>query len=137
MGGRATFAIGNIVPYQYAVDTTFSPDGKWEGVKILKGTGNRHGLPESSHSSLAYIKLDHNGIFKEMRLYDKNHCLYFEIGYHAEKKLDKSGKTVLHYHTYDSSFSMSKVGNGGRTPANKLTKSMRKHFRKFFKGVLK
>ena len=136
MGGRGTFAAGNPVPYQYCIDTSFSPSGTWEGVKILKGTGNKHGLPESSHSSLAYIKLDHNGRFKEMRLYDKNHCLYFEIGYHAEKGVDKSGKPVLHYHTYDSSFSRSKIGDGGRSKAKKLTKAMRKHFRKYFKGVM-
>lgn len=136
MGGRGTFAAGNAAPYQYYVDTTYSPSGTWEGVKILKGTGNKHGLPESSHSSLAYIKLDHNGRFKEMRLYDRNHCLYFEIGYHAEKSIDKSGKAVLHYHTYDPSFSKSKDGDGGRSTAKKLTKSMRKHFRKYFKGVM-
>lgn len=135
MGGRGTFAAGNPVPYVYNVDTTFSPDGKWEGVKILKGTGTQHGLPESSHSSPAYIKLGQNGNFKEIRFYDKNHCLYFEIGYHSEKNVDASGKPVLHYHTYDPSFSMMKEGNGGRSKAMKLTKSMKKHFRKYFKGV--
>ena len=135
MGGRGTFAAGNPVPYVYNIDTTFSPDGKWEGVKILKGTGTQHGLPESSHSSSAYIKLDQNGNFREIRFYDKNHCLYLEIGYHSEKNVDASGKPVLHYHTYDPSFSMTKEGNGGRSKAMKLTKSMKKHFRKYFKGV--
>lgn len=135
MGGRGTFAAGNPVPYVYSVDTTFSHDGKWEGVKILKGTGSQHGLPESSHSNSAYIKLDHNGRFKEIRFYDKNHSLYLEIGYHSEKNVDASGKPVLHYHTYDPSFSMTKEGNGGRSEAKKLTKGMKKHFRKYFKGV--
>ena len=50
MGGRGTFAAGNPVDYLYEVDKSFSEDGKWEGVKILKGKdgSGKHGLPESS-----------------------------------------------------------------------------------------
>ncbi len=135
MGGRGSFAAGISVPYTYEVDKTYSDDGKWEGVKILKGLDSKHSLPESSHSSLAYMKLDKNGNFKEIRFYDKDHCLYLEIAYHAEKSLDKTGKPVLHYHTYDKSFSMSKDGDGGRSKAMRLSRGMKKHFKKYFKGV--
>ena len=99
MGGRGTFASGKNVAYIYEVDTTFSPDGKWEGVKILKGVKGlgKHSLPESSHSSDAYIKLDKNGNFFEMRLYDKNHCLYMEIAYHKEEKLTGNNQNPVFY----------------------------------------
>ena len=36
MGGRGTFAAGNTVPYSYEVDTSFSPDGKFNGIKVLR-----------------------------------------------------------------------------------------------------
>lgn len=38
----------------------FSPDGKFYGVKVLKGIegSGKHGLPESSHSSMAYLKMN-------------------------------------------------------------------------------
>ncbi|MBQ7226335.1 MAG: hypothetical protein IJX02_07045 [Clostridia bacterium] len=87
MGGRATYAAGKNVDYVYEVDTAFSPDGMWENVKILKGTkvSGEHGLPESAHSSDAYMLLDKNGNFREIRFYDKNHCLYLEIAYHKKR----------------------------------------------------
>ena len=105
MGGRGTFAAGNPVDYVYEYT-----DEEINGVKVLKGKKiegrkTEHGLPESSHSSSAYIKLDKNGNFKEIRFYDKNHCVYLEIGYHGEESLTGNRHTpVLHYHTYDLSF---------------------------------
>jgi hypothetical protein len=130
MGGRGTFAAGNPVPYSYqTVDYI-------EGVKVLEGINGKHGLPESAHSSEAYIKLKPDGTFHEMRFYDNNHVLYLEIGYHAEKPLTgDSKKPVLHYHTYDSSFSKTKVGDGGRTKAKFLTEEMINRYKKYFKGV--
>lgn len=138
MGGRGTFAAGNPVSYVYEVDTDFSPDGKLFGVKVLrgiKGTG-KHGLPESSHSSSAYIKLDKNGVFREMRFYDENHVLYMEIAYHKEKKLaGNNSEPVLHYHLYDSRFSKNKSGSFGRTDAAYLTEEMKQKYGKYFLGV--
>ena len=61
MGGRGTFAAGNNVPYSYKVV------GMINGVKVLQGVSGKHGLPESSHSSNAYIKLKPDGTFHEMR----------------------------------------------------------------------
>lgn len=47
MGGRGSYAAGNNVEY------TYKTVGMVDGVKILQGIGNKHGLPESSHSSEA------------------------------------------------------------------------------------
>lgn len=121
MGGRGTFASG------YSVSYTYNTVDKIEGVKVLEGIGGKHGLPEEAHSSTAYIKLDYNGNFYEMRIYDKDHYLTFELAYHPEPKLDKSRKPVLHYHIYDRNF--------GRTKATKATKAMKKHFKKYLKGI--
>lgn len=121
MGGRGTFAIGNIVSYVY--ETV----GYVEGVKVLAGLNGKHGLPEEAHSSHAYIKLKKDGTFHEMRVYDKDHYLRFEIAYHPEPAIDKSRKPVLHYHVYDRSFH--------RSSAMKMSKSMKKHFKKYLKGV--
>jgi len=122
MGGRGTFAAGNIVAY------TYKTIGTIEGVKILEGIGGKHSLPEEAHSSSAYIKLDKNGNFYELRLYDKDHYLYFELAYHPEPSIDPSRKPVLHYHTYDRHFN--------RTKAMKATKAMIKHFKKYLRGLI-
>ena len=121
MGGRGTYAAGKNVAF------TYETVSKIEGIKVLKGINGKHGLPEEAHSSSAYIKLDHNGVFHEMRIYDKDHYLQFELAYHPEPKLDKSRKPVLHYHVYDRKF--------GRTDAIKASGAMKKHFRKYLKGV--
>ena len=63
MGGRGTFAAGNAVAYSYQTIGTIY------GVKVLDGINGKHGLPESAHSSDAYIKLNHDGTFSEMRFY--------------------------------------------------------------------
>lgn len=130
MGGRGTFAAGNSVPY------TYETVGKIHDIKILKGTNGKHGLPESSHSSDAYIKLKSDGTFHEMRIYDKNHILSMEIAYHPEKSLTGDNHTpILHYHTYDERFSKNAKGAFGRTNARLLTEEMKKKYGKYFKGV--
>ncbi len=98
-----------------------------EEVKVLAGLNGKHGLPEEAHSGLAYIKLGHNGVFHEMRIYNKDHYLTFELAYHSEPNLDKSRKPVLHYHLYDRDFN--------RTEAIKATKAMKRHFKKYLKFV--
>lgn len=121
MGGRGTFAIGNIVAY------TYRTIGKIEGVKVLTGLDGKHGLPEEAHSSRAYIKLKPNGTFHEMRIYDKKHYLRYEIAYHPEPKLDPSKNPVLHYHSYDRDFN--------RSRAKRLSSNVIRKFRKYFVGV--
>lgn len=121
MGGRGTYAAGKDAVY------TYSTVGYIEGVKVLSGLNGKHGLPEEAHSSKAYIKLKPDGTFHEMRLYDKDHYLLYEISYHLEPSISHKGVPVLHYHVYDRHFSRSK--------AIRLSKAMRKHFRKYFVGV--
>lgn len=130
MGGRGTFAAGHEVEYTYETIGTIN------GVKVLRGINGKHGLPESAHSSTAYIKLDNNGVFREMRFYDKNHVLYLEIAYHPEVSLTGNRHTpVLHYHTYDPLFSKTKQKGKLRSDAIKLPGGMKKRLSKYFKGV--
>ena len=130
MGGRGTFAAGYPVPY------TYQTVGYINSVKVLEGIAGQHGLPESSHSSYAYIKLKPDGTFHEMRFYDKNHVLYLEIGYHPEQSLTGNRHTpVLHYHLYNPLFSKTKLAGKYRSDAIKATKSMRKQFAKYLRGV--
>ncbi len=121
MGGRGTFAAGNIVAY------TYGTSGKIAGVKVLFGLNGKHGLPEEAHSSRAYIKLKPDGTFHEMRFYDKDHYLRYEIAYHPEPRLDSSRKPVLHYHSYDRNFN--------RSNAKRLTDKVKHRFKKYFVGV--
>ena len=121
MGGRGTYSVGIMAPYQYHTV------GFIDGVKILEGIKGKHNLPEEAHSSLAYIRLDKRGRFHELRLYDKDHYLYFELAYHPEPKIDPLKRPVYHYHPYNRRFE--------RTEAKKATKAMRKHFERFLKGA--
>lgn len=138
MGGRGTFAANNPVAYTYEVDTSF-PGGKFEGVKVLKGIPDfgKHQLPESSHSSTAYLKMNPDGTFNMIRVYDKNHRLRLEIAYHPEGKLAKGKGSVLHYHVYSPEFSQTKNGKFTRT-TEKIHKNSKlyKQFKKYFKGVV-
>ena len=139
MGGRGTYAAGKSVDYVYETDThfPFARDGKLHGVKILKGMdgSGKHGLPESSHTSAAYIKLNPDGTFHEMRIYDKNHCLRVEIAYHNEPCLGK-GK-ILHYHIYDEKKKKNITGEFSRSRAIRITRKMSiyKKYQKYFRGV--
>ncbi len=101
MGGRGTFASGKNVPF------TYETVGTIEGVKVLRGLGSNHDLPEEAHSSNTYIRLDKNGEFNMLREYDSDHYLTTDVAYHKERKLDKSGKPVLHIHFYDRNFNRS------------------------------
>ena len=121
MGGRGTYAAGNNVAY------TYETIGKIAGVKVLSGLNGKHGLPEEAHSSRAYIKLKRDGTFREIRLYDQDHYLTFELAFHPEPNLDPSRKPILHYHLYNRNFE--------RTEPRKATKAMIKHFKKYLKGV--
>lgn len=121
MGGRGTFAAGNPVPY------TYETVGFIEGIKVLEGMNGKHGLPEEAHSSYAYIKLKPDGTFHEMRIYDKDHYLKYELAYHPEPNIDPSRNPVLHYHVYERDFS--------RTKAQKMTKPMKRVFKKYLKGI--
>lgn len=123
MGGRGSFATGNAGPYSYRTV------GHLNGVKILEGIGNQHGLPAEAHTSSAYIKMGPNG-FKEMRFYDKSHYLTREIAYHIEPTLDPSHKPILHIHDY-------KRDNFKDRPPRLLTEDEYRQYRKFLKEDLR
>jgi hypothetical protein len=127
MGGRGTFAVGNIVPYQYkTVD-------KIEGVKVLEpiDSTKSFNLPAESHSSSSYIGLDKNGVFHQYREYNSNHDIVFEIDYHYEQGLSKNGEHVFHVHDY------LKPGIDNRGKAREMTQSEYEKYKKFFRGVEK
>ncbi|MCD8306764.1 MAG: hypothetical protein LUD51_00840, partial [Clostridia bacterium] len=81
---------------------TYKTVGMIEGVKVLEGIDGVHGLPVESHSSSAYISLDKEGTFREIRFYDENHYVYKEIAYTHEGKLTNGNLShkVLHIHVY-------------------------------------
>ena len=137
MGGRGTFAAGKSVAYNYEADTNFSLDGKFHDIKVLKGVegSGKHGLPESSHSSTAYLKMNPDGTFNMMRIYDKQHNLRLEIAYHSEQTIGKGRAKVLHYHIYGKEFSQNRNTPFDRT-TSVLHKNSRlyKQYQKFFRG---
>ena len=125
MGGRGTFAAGKNAEYHY--ETV----GSINGVKVLQGKGNRHHLPEEAHSSTAYIRLNPDGTFHEMRIYGKEHYLVKEIAYHPEPKINNGNRheKVLHVHEYPEHdrFDL-------RT-TRLITEKEYTEYKKFFKGV--
>lgn len=124
MGGRGTFAAGNIVPYQYRTA------GHINGIPVLERLDGKRKLPEEAHASRAYILLKaKNGIFHEMRFYDENHNLVKEIAYHHESKINKEKKYVLHVHEYPE------PGNFATRTTREITKEEYLKFKHFFKGV--
>jgi hypothetical protein len=139
MGGRGTFAAGNPVAYTYEVDTKHYPGGKFNGVKVLVGKdgSQKHGLPESAHSSTAYLKMNRDGSFNTLRVYDAKHNLRLEIAYHHEDTLAKKKTKILHYHIYSTDFSQTANGTFQRS-THILHKGSRiyKQYRKLLKGVI-
>ncbi len=125
MGGRGTFAIGNFVDY------TYETIDKIGDVKVLQGLNGKHGLPEESHSSSAYIKLKPDGVFHEMRIYDDDHYLVKEIAYHPEPKLNNGNRTenILHVHEYGRD-------NFKDRTTRLLTQEEIKKYKKYLKGVI-
>lgn len=125
MGGRGTYAAGNQVAFNYeTVDEI-------EGVKILEKLDKRAsgGLPEESHKSKAYIKVNKDGEFRIYREYDENHYLCFEIGYHPETNIEPSRDPVLHVHEYQPD------GFKNRT-TRALTKQEYEKYKKYFRGLI-
>lgn len=122
MGGRGTFASGIIVPF------TYETVGTVDGMKVLEGKDGLHGLPAEAHSSYAYVQRLVNGHIKTIRFYDKGHRPIFEIANHPERRLDSSGKNVLHYHIIHGDIA-------NRSQAMRLTKAMKRRYGKYFRGV--
>ena len=123
MGGRGTFASGNPVPY------TYETVGKIDDIKILHGLGDKHDLPVEAHPSKAYFQLYPDGNFKMLRLYDTEHYLVKEIGYHPEAQLDKSHKPILHVHEYPVH------DNFSQRTTRLMTEEEYKKYKKDFGGI--
>ena len=116
-------------------DLNYKTVGYIHGVPVVEGIHGEHSLPECAYHSDAYIRLD-KGVFREMRFYDEDHCVYLEIGYHGEVNLTGDyNKKVLHYHLYSKEFSASKDQDFERTVASFLTDEMFERYKKYFKGV--
>lgn len=98
---------GHVTDSEYKIVKTIGE------AKVLEGAGNNHGLPDYAHSPNAiYIKEDHEGNFREMRVYDENGNPLYEIGYHGEKSLTGDRNTkVLHYHLFGENLERSKASN--------------------------
>ena len=95
------------------------------GVKVLKGNGNNHSLPDFSHTpNSIYAKVREDGTLHEMRFYDSAGWPTFEIAYHPERNLDKSGKRIVHYHTYHDL---------SRNDAKRLSKELKEKYEKYLK----
>lgn len=127
MGGCGTFAAGNNVAY------TYETVGTIEEIKVLRGVegSGKHQLPEEAHSSSAYIKLNKDGSFNMMRIYDTDHYLKLEIAHHREPNLDAKSPKVLHIHEYKEKGDMQ-----SRT-TRLLTDAEYEKYKKYFEGRLR
>ena len=125
MGGRGTFASGNIVSY------TYKTIGKIAGVKVLEPMNPKDSfsMPAEVHSSQKYIVLDKTGVFRQYMEYNDQHLPIFEIGYHFEHGISTHGEAVLHYHKY------SNPGIENRGKAHPITPELFEKYKKYFKGV--
>lgn len=120
MGGRETFASGNNVPYRY--ETV----GKINGVKVLKGKGKNHNLPQEAHSSKAYIAVYPNGAFKQYREFNADRTVKFDIDNHPKPSISGNRDSVFHIHFYS---------NGIRNKKGRpLTDAEYKKYMKYFGG---
>ena len=85
-----------------------------------------HSLPDVSHSPNAkYIKLNPDGSFREMRVFENNK-LMFEIGYHGEKSLAHNNIPILHIHYING------IEFKDHPPAMHLTEKQLEEFKKYF-----
>lgn len=125
MGGNGTFASGKIASYRWETVGTV------HGAKVLelKDKGLSRKLPEEAHSSRMYIQQHADGSFSQLRVYDKQHRLRIEIGYHPERSLDATGRDVLHYHIYRQ------PGFEHGKPHRMSTRQF-KRYQKYMKGII-
>ena len=93
----------------------------------------KHGLPEESHSSTAYIKLKQGVTFHEMCINNEHHYLIMEITYHPEPNLYNwnCSENILHVHEYPQQ------DNFQIRPSRLITKQEHNKCKNFLKGVPK
>ena len=96
MGGKGTFSTGKTPEYKYKTVRII------DGIKILAPISNKDSnkLPEESHTAgTSYALLDRHGIFHQLRVYNENHEVVLEIGYHKEPGLGVGKILHVHEHT--------------------------------------
>lgn len=74
------------------------------GVKILKGYGVNHSLPEYAHSpNSIYAKLDYKGSLRTLRFFNDKGYPIFEIGYHPEPRINFNNRKdpIVHFHLFN------------------------------------
>ena len=109
-----------------------NPNAKSDRDKYLDENGkpvsNQRGLPAESRSSWAYIKVKSNDTFHEMRIYDDDHYLIKEIGYHGESKLNNGNfeEPFLHVHDYSRDF---------KRTTRRIMDDEYNLYKKYFKGL--
>lgn len=74
------------------------------GIKILKGRGRNHSLPDYAHTpGSVYAKMKPNGKdLHEMRFYDEKGHPIIEIANHPEPSINNGNRheNVVHFHIY-------------------------------------
>lgn len=122
MGGRGAYTKGKANGY------TYETVGMIEDVKILRGLGLLHNLPEETHSSKAYIKVDGQGNFVRYREYNADKTSHFDIDYHNEPKITGNRtEKVFHIHFYNQNGERDAVGR-------RLTPEEMDRYKKYFRG---
>lgn len=112
---------GHVTTDEYSTESVTE-----NGVKILKGNGRNHSLPDYSHSpNSVYAKLKKDGTLHEMRFYDSKGNPVLEIAHHGEPNLNRGNKDpIVHYHTYDGL---------ARSPAARMTGEIKEKYAKYLK----
>lgn len=96
------------------------------GIKILKGNGSNHSLPDFSHTpNSVYAKIREDGSLHEMRIYNENCYPVIEIACHPEPKINNGNREpIVHYHSY----------NGlNRECAHKITQDIKQKYCQYLK----
>lgn len=116
---------GAVIKNGHITTSEYTVKYEIDDMKILVGIGNNHGLPDFAHTpNSIYVKENKDGSLREMRFYNNECALGFEIGYHAEPNITGNRhEKVLHYHEIDE--------NLNRTPAEKMPKSLKDKYRKY------
>ena len=100
MSSRGSFAKnGHVTTSEYQTIKVTS-----SGVKILKGYGSNHSLPEYSHTpNSVYAKMNPDGSLRTLRFFNDKGYPVFEIGNHPESHINYGNKKdpVVHFHFFN------------------------------------
>ncbi len=116
---------GSYTKNGHVTTNEYAESHKVDDASVLVGQNGNHGLPDYSHTpNRIYIKEDHDGSFRELRVYDSTGKYVLEIAYHTETALTGNAhEKVLHYHIISDDFT--------RSPATLITDELRKKYSKY------